>query len=88
MNVLTLLKRNKLHLWYTLTVRPLISPCFLTGLHTNLNEQHALGLKVQTQAMALVVQKVLQTKELDCAQVPPIPPVHTNVQLSGLNKDD
>lgn len=63
-------------------------PCFLTGLHTNLCEQHALGLKVQTQAMALVIQKVLQTKELDCTQVPPIPPVHTNVQLSGLKKGD
>ena len=50
----------------------------------NLNEEHALGLQVETHAVPLVVKEVLQTQELHTAQGAPVPPVHCDLQLPGL----
>lgn len=51
----------------------------------NLNEEQALRLQVETHAMSLVIQEVLQPQELHTTQRPPVSPVQSNFQLPGLN---
>lgn len=50
----------------------------------DLHEKNALRLKLDTHAMTTVVQEVLQTKELQSTELPPVPPVHSDLQLPGL----
>lgn len=50
----------------------------------NLDEEDPLRLQLQTHPMFLVVQEVLQPKELDSAERPPVPPEHRYFQLPRL----
>lgn len=51
---------------------------------TNLDEDDALRLQLETHAVTTVIQEVLQPQELHSTQFSPVPPEHSNLQLPGL----
>lgn len=52
---------------------------------TYLGKQHPLWLQVQTHAVTLVVQEVLQPEKLDSTERTPVTPVNRDLQLTRLN---
>lgn len=52
----------------------------------HLGKEQPLGHQTQGELVTSVVQEVLQPQEGHATQLPPVPPVHPNLQLPGLRR--